>query len=272
MNNFIFFFFVIAVIGIVVYIIYSNKSARVRRKLKKEGYKAMKDFKNLEAAKIVGRIELIDAPLLAPFSQRECACFNAVVEEQTRSRKSIYYSTVKDETVSTRFVIRDGEHIAYINDRNVQSHIVQDQGYTISTNRVPPQHVLEYLQRIKYNIDDAMSSADTLRFMEGILEPNEQVAVFGQGTWVSAAQLGLPPELGNVLEITSTWEDSVYLSDDPSTTLKTVKAAVVKSAKKKKKTNTSSIKTEPFKEPKAKEKKPSKDRYSRSDDNRNYRR
>jgi len=259
------------ILATVIYAIFNSKTVRVRRKLKKEGYTPMKDFKNLEAAKIVGQIELIDAPLLAPFSQRECACFNAVVEEQTLSRKSIYYSTVKDETVSTRFVIRDGEHIAYINDRNVQSHIVQDQGYTISTNRMPPEHVLEYLQRIKYKKDDEFNTADTLRFIEGILEANEQVAVFGQGTWVSAAQLGLPAELGDVLEIKSTWEDSVYLSDDPSTTLKTMKAAVVKSAKKKKK-NTSTIKTEPFKEPKVKENKPSKDRYSRSDGERNYKR
>jgi len=270
MNNFIFFFFVIAVLAIVVYIIYSNKSARVRRKLKQAEFKPIKNFKNFDEAKIVGRIELVDEPLLAPFSLRPCACYHAVLEEETRSGRSTYYATVRDETVSKRFVIRDGEHIAYINDLNVQSHIVQDREFTADSSSHPPTYIIEYLNNIDFKMDGFFRRSRNLRFLEGILEANEQVAVFGQGIWKSAAELGLPAELGDVLEIKSTSADSVFLSDDPATTLKLVKAAVVKS--KKTKTRSTTSKPEPFKEPQTKEKKPSKDRYSRSDDNRNYKR
>lgn len=263
-------FFVIGFVAIVIYAVYTNKSARVRRKLKQAEFKPIKDFKSFDEAKIVGRIELVDAPLLAPFSLRKCACYHAIVEEQARSGRSTYFHTIKEETVSTRFIIRDGEHIAYINDRNVQSHIVQDKEFAASNTSIPPDHVLSYLKKMEYKKYDLYSLPNTLRFLEGILEPDEQVAVFGQGIWKSADQLGLPPELGDVLEIKSTSEDSVFLSDDPKTTLKIVKAAVVKS--KKTKTRPTTSKAEPFKEPETKEKKPSKDRYSRSDDDRNYRR
>lgn len=259
-----------AILAMVIYAIFNSKTARVRRKLKQAEFKPIKDFKSFDEAKIVGGIELIDEPLLAPFSLRPCACYHAVFEEETRSGSSTYYATVRDETVSKRFVIRDGEHIAYINDKNLQSHIVQDREFTADSSSHPPTYIIEYLNKIDFKMDGFFRRYRNLRFLEGILEADEQVAVFGQGIWKTAAELGLPPELGDVLEIKSTSEDSVFLSDDPKTTLRIVKAAMVKS--KQTKTRSTKIKAEPFKEPETKENKPSKDRYSRSDGERNYKR
>lgn len=58
----------------------------------------------------------------------------------------------------------------------------------------------------------------TLRCKEGILGKDEEIAVYGHGEWKEAKELGLPEKYGQVLEITATGEEAIYLSDDPETT------------------------------------------------------
>ena len=63
----------------------------------------------------------------------------------------------------------------------------------------------------------------SIRYKEGILENGEEIAVFGKGKWIAAKLLDLPEKYGKVLEITSNENEAIYLSDDPQTTIKTVK-------------------------------------------------
>ena len=55
----------------------------------------------------------------------------------------------------------------------------------------------------------------TIRYKEGVLEKDEQVAIYGKGKWTKASALNLPERYGNILEITAPEGENVYLSDDP---------------------------------------------------------
>ena len=62
----------------------------------------------------------------------------------------------------------------------------------------------------------------TIRYKEGVLEKDERIAVLGKGEWKEVGQLGLPEKYGKVLEIRSSDEEAIYLSDDPDTTLRNI--------------------------------------------------
>jgi hypothetical protein len=55
------------------------------------------------------------------------------------------------------------------------------------------------------------------------LEKGEKVAVFGKGEWEEASRMGLPEHYEKVLVIRSSDKESVYLSDDPDTVIRTTK-------------------------------------------------
>ena len=52
------------------------------------------------------------------------------------------------------------------------------------------------------------------------LNREKKLLVFGKGEWKNAASVNLPEKYGQILTITSSTEDAVYLSDDPDTTVK----------------------------------------------------
>lgn len=222
-------FFVVLGIVIVIIILRQvfSKKARIKRKLKKAELKKMAIFKNGDIAKIVGCVEIIGDPLIAPLSGRECSVYSIHVKERISSGKNTYWKTRIEEEITTKFVIKDGEHYAYINDKNINCYIVKDRNYSSGFMNDAGKNLEHYLNKKGYKVESAIGLNKTLRYKEGVLEKGEEIAVFGKGEWKDAATLGLPEKYNKVLEITSDNTEAVFLSDDTSTTKKrTIKKKV----------------------------------------------
>ncbi|MBK5193799.1 MAG: hypothetical protein JJE07_11420 [Flavobacteriaceae bacterium] len=215
-------FFVILGIGIIVVILSQvfSKKARIKRKLKKAELKKIANFKNGDIAKIVGYVEIIGDPLIAPLSGRECAVYSIHVKERVSAGKSTRWITRIEDELTTKFVIKDGEHYAYVNDKNINCYIVDDQNYASGFMNDPDKNLEQYLNKKGYNSKGAIGFNRTFRYREGVLEKGEEIAVFGKGEWKDAATLGLPEKYNKVLEITSGNTEAVFLSDDTTTTKK----------------------------------------------------
>ena len=220
---------IIAGFGIIVFLsVYFSDSAKGKRKLKKASFKKISDFKMGEIGKVVGHVEFIDPPLSAPLTGRICAHYHILVEQETNSGKNSQWKTLVKEEVSSRYLIRGESGCAFVQDYNIKRYIVQDRSFSSGFMDDPHVRLKAYLKSKGQDSENSLGFNKTLRYKEGILEENEVIAVFGVGNWKEAAELNLPAELGKVLEITAPAEDAVYLSDDPSTTLKTVKEESVK--------------------------------------------
>ncbi|MCG8581735.1 MAG: hypothetical protein MI866_17555 [Bacteroidales bacterium] len=218
---------IIAIFAIVAIIIffasfYTNKAV-VKRKLKKAERKHLSEFRDGETARVVGTIECSNTPLTAPLSGRKCAHYYIIVEQERSSGKSSSWHTLIEEEVMGDFVIRDGENRAFINGNNVKSYIVQDRKFRSGFLNDATQNLERYLNKKGYESENMLGFNKTLRYKEGVLEEGEEVAVYGKGSWKSAESLKLPEAYGRVLEISSTPEEPIYLSDDPDTTQETVK-------------------------------------------------
>jgi hypothetical protein len=204
---------IILIIFIVVVFIsyYFSKRAVIRRKLKTAEYKRISHFVNGETAKIIGKVEMVDPPLKAPLSGRRCAHYYIHIEE--KSGKS--WKTLIEEEVSCKFVIRDGDTYAFINDTNLSTYIVQDREYSSGFLNDATPALEEYLNTHGYKSENILGLNNTLRYKEGILEEGEEIAVLGRGEWKTAKQMRLPEVYERILVMSSPDFDGVVISDDP---------------------------------------------------------
>jgi len=205
---------------IVILAIYFSKKAIIKRKLKNSNYKRIADFKDGDIAKLVGCVEIIGNPLYSPLSNRECSHYYVHVEQEKSSGNSSTWETIIEEEVTSRYLIKDGIRYAIINDNKLKSYIVQDAKFSSGFWNDAGENLEKYLKSKGEESEGFFGFNKTLRFKEGILEKGEEIAVLGEGNWKDATSLNLPEKYGKVLEITSTEEQSVYLSDDTCTTEK----------------------------------------------------
>lgn len=209
----------IVIFGVIVFLsfYFSNKTV-VKRKLKKANVIKISNFMSGETAKINGSVEIVDKPLIAPLSKRECAYYHVVVEENVSSGKSSHWETLIEEEDSCQFVIRDGRSCAYIDDENIKSYIVDDWKSSSGFMNDADDFLEEYLQAHGYKSENFLGLNKTIRYREGVLEQGERIAVLGKGEWKSASQCNLSENYSRILVISSPDEGNVYLSDAPETT------------------------------------------------------
>jgi len=207
-----------AVILIVVFIsFYFSKKAIIKRKLKKAIGKKISDFISGDIAKVVGKVEYVGEPLIAPLSGRRCAHYYVLVEEKVSSGKSSHWNTLIEEDVAGKFVIRDGRHCAHINNQNVKSYLVEDREFASGFGNDATPELERYLNAHGQKSEGVFGWNKTIRYKEGVLEEGELIAAVGRGEWKTAEQAQLPDTFERVLEISATEQEPVYLSDDPET-------------------------------------------------------
>lgn len=212
------FIIVFVAIGIVIFsIAFFNKNARIKRKLKKARIKRVSSFYTNDVAKVVGKVEFVDEPIRAPLSGRECSYYHIIVEQQKSSGKSSHWHTIINETRQCKYLIRDGNSYAFVEDGNLKSYIVKDKKFRSGFLNDATPELERYLRQHGKTSENLLGMNKTIRYREGILENGEQVAVYGKGRWKEADQLGLPEAYGRVLVISAPDNEAVYLSDDPST-------------------------------------------------------
>jgi len=209
---------VVIVIGAIILIsLYFSKKAVIKRKLKKAIVKRISDFVSGDIAKVVGKVEYIGEPLIAPLSGRRCAYYYVLVEQQVSTGKSSHWNTIIEEEVGGKFVIRDGRHCAHIDSTNVKSVLVEDRQYKSGYGHDATAELERYLNAHGQKSEGTFGWNKTIRYKEGVLEEGELIAAMGRGEWKNADQGQLPDNYDRVLAITSTETEPVYLSDDPET-------------------------------------------------------
>nr|WP_319399609.1 hypothetical protein [uncultured Carboxylicivirga sp.] len=202
-------------IVIIVLANYLKKEAIIKRKLKKAPIKRVSSFYRGDVARVVGTIEMVDTPLLAPLSNRECALYHVVVEQQKSSGKNSYWDKLIEETQQCKYLIKDGSSFAVVNSNNIKSYIVKDKSFRSGFLNEASDVLEHYLVRHGHKSENWVGMNKTIRYNEGVLEPHETIAVYGKGEWKEAVDLGFPASYGRILELSAPDNEALYLSDDP---------------------------------------------------------
>ena len=200
--------------------VYFSKKAIVKRKLRKAVHKRISHFSSGETAKITGKVELVDEGLLSPLSNRKCAYYYVHVQQKVSSGKSSHWKTIIEEEATSKFIIRDGSHYAYINSTNIKSYILQDRKFSSGFLNDATDTLESYLREHGRKSENIFGLNKRLRYKEGVLEPGEEIAVLGTGEWKNASQIQLPETYSKVLVMSSIGNEPLYMSDDPDTVRK----------------------------------------------------
>ncbi|MFP9098471.1 hypothetical protein ACLI09_05395 [Flavobacterium sp. RHBU_24] len=212
--------FAIVVATILMGAYFFSKKAVVKRNLKKAPHKSLRQFRSGETARIIGTVECVGEPLIAPLSGRNCAHYYIHVQQHISSGKSGHWKTLIEEEVSGTFVLRDGDKCAIIKANDIKSYIVEDKKYASGFMNDPTENLKTYLKKHGHDSETYLGFNKKIRYHEGVLEPGEQTAVLGKGSWKKAYEAGLPDHYYEVLVITGNDKGKLYLSDDPDTVKK----------------------------------------------------
>lgn len=210
----------VLIVGTIIFsVYYFSKKAVVKRKLKKAVGMKIAEFMNGDVAKVVGTVEFVGEPLIAPLSGRRCAYYYVLVEELRSDGKSSHWQKIIEEEVKGSFIIRDGRYRAYIrsSSSNIKSYLVQDANFASGFKNDATEVLEKYLNAHGRKSESWLHTNKRIRYKEGILEEGETIAVVGRGEWMSATELQLPDGFGKVLVLSSTPDAPIYLSDDPET-------------------------------------------------------
>jgi hypothetical protein len=209
-----------------VYQWFFTRKARARRALKRHRRTAMRNVRDGEPCKVVGRLEYAEAPMVAPFSARQCAGYSVHVYDNSgdggmtllrEDRSGDFF--VRDEDGTCALVRGASARVVITNDKHFQS--LAPLTWMWPKLEKPPPRVEEFLRARGKSMEGLMFTK-TLRFDEGVLEAGELVSVAGVGRWEinsdpRAAGSGYR-EAPKLLVICSSPEAPLFISDDPDTT------------------------------------------------------
>lgn len=157
-----------------------RKDARALRAFRKMPQRFVTEFSERESAKLVGKVSYIGEPLRSPLTGRECAAYSIVIqsgfEETPDGIRS--WSTIIRESSGQEFSIDDGTGHAIIDPTHAKFGLVTTSVTESGGSNAATESEARYLAKHQRS---ALPS-DRIRYMEGILQAGDMVAVLARGT------------------------------------------------------------------------------------------
>ncbi len=203
---------IIFVIGVIYYAVKTYKANDFVEKFYESEYVKIADFPESGVCKFFGTVELVGEPIISPFSKQECALYHFRVEELNNPNYSFEDNWEKrlEEDESCKFVIRDGNHVAYLSDDIMKDLLIK------SRWEKPTKTIEEFLDRWSFKFDarNLIGMWKNLRYAEARLEPGEKILVWGKGEWRKAIDFQLPGHFNDILVITSKDDKGIFVSNE----------------------------------------------------------
>jgi hypothetical protein len=211
------------VAGGLVYRHFFNRDARIKRSLGKVPRGRIGSAVEGRVVKVVGRLDRLGEPLIAPLSGCRCVHYELIIEEWVSSGRSGQWKTVVHDAKSSDFLMQDGSGTALVRTADAEVAVHKDEHHASGTFNDPTPELQALLERYELTATGWLGLNRKLRYREGVLDAGEHVAVCGAPTrWrgprkADAAVLSeRPPQW--VFEHRS--ETPLYVSDDPAAILK----------------------------------------------------
>jgi len=187
------------------------------RELKKTDAKKVKQVKQNEYVKLVGKAIGGDVPFIAPLSGRPCLCYYIVVEE--KGRKNSWHTYVEEEQFQD-FFLKTEDDLVII--RPSKTHIDFQKTYYVIDyedksgflNDAKP--LLEkYLNTFDKDSYGLLGLNKNLRYKEGIIELSEDITVKGVAQWKVLTEPIEDYSNLKILTLTGNSKEKLIITDYP---------------------------------------------------------
>jgi hypothetical protein len=192
---------------------------RVRRTLRKARVSRIGDVRE-GLVKVVGKLELLET-LTAPLSGRRCACYEVIVDKAEGGGDA--EMPLIHEVATRDFLVMDDSGRARATVSPAAQMAVTKDAHWFSGDLNHGTPTLEALLARHGWSSTRLAFDRTLRYREGVLEPGEEVAVFGMAHRESEPDPSPSDpawgyrEAPSRLVIRGTARQPLLVSDDPST-------------------------------------------------------
>ncbi len=214
MESGLFWFVLLGFIAIVGVATYFSKEARFKRKLKKTPFKPIKEVRNGEWVKIRGIVGEAPEYLEGPLSGRKCVYYQVkVVEKNGKSSSTI----INDEDL-INFYVKFENEFALVQAEKHKVHLIIDRKSSSGTFDDATEKEKSFLAKYDKESEGLFGFNRNLKYSEGIIEPDELIAVMGKAQWKSVNQETGQGKISKILVLESDTNHPVYITDDPDLT------------------------------------------------------
>jgi hypothetical protein len=156
---------------------------KILRALREVSVTPVRDAIDGELVRVVGRLRPGPRLLQAPLSGRACALFEVEVDLKVKRGKSSQWRPLIRESEAIDFFLEDDTGRALVRIAERQTALVLDHEQRSGFLDDPTPALEAYVARHGHETTGGFGLNRTLRYREGVLEPDETVAVLGRGRW-----------------------------------------------------------------------------------------
>jgi hypothetical protein len=207
---------IIAIVGLCAMLgYYFSKQQVIARGLKKAKQCAIAEFIDSDNGRITGKVVLAGKTCIAPFSKHRCCYYQVIVEEFLSDGKDGKWVELAAEEGKGDIVLYDGTSYALIDtSHNTLAYLDIDE-HSMYTDERP--ELKEFLASRNIDAKNDVGVDRTMRFMEGVVEEDEECAVAGNGHWEPTSTYHLNIDAQKILVLTNNEKHRLYLTDDKRT-------------------------------------------------------
>ncbi len=214
--------FGLVIIGIIISYFFSKKK-RIVRELQKTPKKQIGRVQQHEYVKLVGKAKGGDNLLIAPLSGRACLCYYVIVQKENDDSWSTY---IQEERFQDFFLESQGE-MALIKPTRTHTEFRRtyfeiDHKEESGTFNDAKPHLERFLKKHNHKSEGFMGFNKTLRYLEGIIEEEETIAVKGVAEWKKTSEPIDGYSYSRILTLHGTDKQKLIITDYPEA-LKVVK-------------------------------------------------
>ena len=173
--------------AILVFNYFFNTRNTILKQLKKTPSKSPNAIKENEYVFVKGKAKAIGEPLIAPLSGKKCLLYEIVVEEKRKSWVSIYNDTILQDF----YIDSHGEKVRVdtrLPRKFRRVFLDKDTSGGSSVWKKPNHKLTAYLKTKGTDSKNFLGIQRKLRYKEGILEIDENVAIKGIANWKTLSQ------------------------------------------------------------------------------------
>jgi len=200
---------------------YFSTKNRIIRAFKKSRRKTINTVRKNEYTKIIGKAQAITPPLIAPLSGRTCVYYHVIVEIK-RDKK---WKKIIDDVESQNFFIATNTERAIVktfdlDNANKQIYLIKDFNKNSGFRNDPSEKLEAYLKANNKTGKSLFGLNRKMRYREGIIELNEDIAVKGIAQWQTLTEPIDGYSYSKILTLTGTKKQKLLITDEPKALLR----------------------------------------------------
>lgn len=215
------FFIVLILIFLALLSYFFNKKNMILRELKKSRPTTISRARQNEYIKLVGKAIGGNDPLIAPLSKRPCYYYYILVEK--KGDKS-WHKYLEDHAQQDFFLEVNGERAiikpALTRLEFKKTFFVLDHEENSGSFNDARPHLEAFLRKHGTKSTGILGFNKTLRFSEGIIEPNEMITVKGIAQWKTIKEPFENFNYSNILTLKGDKNNKLIITDLPETVIK----------------------------------------------------